>query len=278
MAPRVRAAGKASSRQKPDTRWSPAQYQKFSDHRIRPALELLGRIPLQAPRLVYDLGCGTGAVTRLIAERWPAAKVFGIDSSAEMLEKAKAGGGKVSWIQADVSSWTPEAGPDLVYSNATLHWVEEHRALFPRLAGCLAPGGCLAVQMPLSFDAPSHRLMRETLDGGGRGGRALGTPELRKAVARRWVEDRDVYYELLANRVRRLDIWTSEYLQVLEGDDPVLEWVKATGLRPVLNGLEETERERFVEVYRRRLRQAYPRNADGKTLYPFARLFIVAVG
>lgn len=277
MKPRERAAGKAPPTQPPDTRWNPAQYQKFSDHRLRPALELLQRIPLQSPRLVYDLGCGTGAATRVIAERWPSAKVFGVDNSSDMLEKAKAGGGRVSWVEADVSSWTPEAPPDLIYSNATLHWVEGHRSLFPRMAEFLKPGGCLAVQMPLSFDAPSHRLMRETLDHGGEGGRPLGTPELRKSVARRWVENTEVYYELLAGRARQLDIWETEYLQILEGEDPVLEWVKATGLRPVLNGLEGMERDRFLEAYRRRLRQAYPRKADGKTLYPFARLFIVAM-
>jgi len=213
----------------------------------------------------------------MLAERWLEAKVLGLDSSKQMLEKAKAGGGNVSWIEADVSSWSPDVAPDLIYSNATLHWVEDHQSLFPRLVSFLNSGGCLAVQMPLSFDVPSHRLMRETLGDGGQDGRALGTSELRKAVARRWVENTDVYYGLLADRVRHLDIWKTEYLQVLEGEDPVLEWVKATGLRPVLNGLEGTERERFVEIYRQRLRKAYPRKANGKTLYPFPRLFIVAV-
>ena len=213
----------------------------------------------------------------MLAERWLEAKVLGLDSSKQMLEKAKAGGGNVSWIEADVSSWSPDVAPDLIYSNATLHWVEDHQSLFPRLVSFLNSGGCLAVQMPLSFDVPSHRLMRETLGDGGQDGRALGTSELRKAVARRWVENTDVYYGLLADRVRHLDIWKTEYLQVLEGEDPVLEWVKATGLRPVLNGLEGSERERFVEIYRQRLRKAYPRKANGKTLYPFPRLFIVAV-
>ncbi len=259
-----------------DTCWDPTQYQKFSDHRLRPALELLGRIPLDASGLIYDLGCGTGEVTRIIAERWGAAKVVGLDSSDEMLKKAKVGGGRIEWMKAEVSEWKPEAPPDLIFSNATLHWVRDHRFLFPKLLGFLPPGGCLAVQMPLSFNAPSHRLMRETLADGGEGGRPIGTPELRKTVSRRWVEDAEVYYELLAGRVGHLDIWETEYLQVLEGEDPVLEWVKATGLRPVLNGLEGAERERFLQIYRQRLRQAYPQQADGKTLYPFPRLFIVA--
>ncbi len=276
MSSSKRAASGSRGKQKTDTRWNPVQYQKFSDYRLRPALELLNRIPLEAPEIIFDLGCGTGEVTRIMAERWPLAKVYGLDSSTQMLDRAKAGGGNVDWTEADISSWTPEASPDLIYSNATLHWVEDHRSLFPKLASFLNPGGCLAVQMPLSFDAPSHRVMRKTLADGGKGGKPLGTEALRKRVARKWVEDKDVYYDLLADGVRYLDIWETEYLQVLEGDDPVLEWIKATGLRPVLNGLEDTERERFLEIYRQRLRQAYPRKANGKTLYPFPRLFIVA--
>jgi trans-aconitate 2-methyltransferase len=182
----------------------------------------------------------------------------------------------VRWIEADVRTWSPGEPVDLLYSNATLHWVEAHHELFPRLAGFLRPGGCLAVQMPLSWGAPSHRLMRETLADGGPGGRPLGTAELRQAMARDWVEEPAVYYDLLAGLARSLDIWETEYLQVLAGDDPVLEWVKGTGLRPILDGLGDAERDIFLAEYARRLRAAYPARADGRTLYPFRRLFIVA--
>ena len=262
---------------RPDTRWNPGQYQKFSDQRLRPALELLARVPLASPEVVYDLGCGAGEAARLIAERWPGAAVFGIDHSKQMLEKASREPSRVAWVEADIGRWRPERAADLVYSNATLHWLDNHAELFPRLAGFLNPGGCLAVQMPLSWSAPSHRLMRETLANGGLAGRSLGTAELRKAVARKWVDDPADYYGLLADRARNLDIWETEYLHVLEGPDAVLEWVKATGLRPILNGLEEPERDLFLAEYARRLREAYPMRADGSTLYPFRRLFIVAV-
>jgi trans-aconitate 2-methyltransferase len=258
------------------TRWDPGQYLKFSDHRTRPALELLGRIPLAAPEVVYDLGCGSGQITRLIASRWESAKVTGVDSSREMLDKAAAEPGPVKWIEADIHGWKPEDVPALVFSNATLHWVEKHPVLFPRLAGYLAPGGCLAVQMPLSWDAPSHRIMRETLADGGAGGASIGPESLRQAVAVKWVEDTAVYYEVLSACTRSLDIWETEYLQILEGADPVLEWVKSTGLRPILNGLDDESRQTFLAEYRRRLREAYPQRPDGRTLYPFRRLFIVA--
>lgn len=260
-----------------ETRWDPRQYLKFSDHRLRPALELLERVTVDSPGAVYDLGCGAGQVTRLIAERWPEARVFGVDHSREMLAQAASEPGRVEWIEADIGSWRPAEPAGLIYSNATLHWLENHDQLFPRLLGFLEPGGCLAVQMPLSWGAPSHRLMRETLADGGPGGRALGSERLRQTVARKWVEDAAGYYDLLAGSTSGLDIWETEYLQVLEGEDAVLEWVKGTGLRPVLNGLEGDERALFLREYTLRLREAYPRRTDGRTLYPFRRLFLVAV-
>jgi trans-aconitate 2-methyltransferase len=193
-----------------------------------------------------------------------------------MLAQAGATPARVQWIEADIRTWTPDDPADLLYSNATLHWVAWHREIFPRLIGFLKSGGCLAVQMPLVWEAPSHRLMRETLANGGSGGSALGTEELRQAVAQDWVEDAEVYYDLLASCSKSLDIWETGYLQILEGDNPVLEWVKGSGLRPILNGLDEREREIFLVEYARRLRAAYPVTADGRTLYPFRGLFIVA--
>ena len=260
----------------PSTRWDPNQYLKFSDHRLRPALELLDRVPLESPGLIYDLGCGSGQVTRLLAKRWPEATVYGLDNSKEMLAQASAEPGSVRWVEADIRTWSPAESPDLVYSNATLQWLDGHRQLFMRLIGCLKPGGCLAVQMPLSWGAASHRLMREALANGGPDGQSLGTPALRQAVARNWVEPAALYYDLLALAATNVDIWETEYLQELKGDDPVLEWVKGTGLRPILNGLNQEERAIFLPDYARRLRIVYPVRADGITLYPFRRLFIVA--
>jgi len=258
------------------THWNPDQYLKFSDHRLRPGLELMERVPLEAPKLVYDLGCGTGKLTRLLAERWPEATVIGLDHSQEMLEKASAVPSAIVWEAGDVRNWQPAEAPDLIYSNAALHWIDGHETLFPKLLGLLKPGGCLAVQMPMSRNRPSHLLIVETLETGGSKGTALGTPELRKEVSRRWVEEAEAYYDWLADGTQNLDIWETEYLQVLEGDDPVLEWVKGTGLRPVLNGLNAEEREAFLAEYHQKLRAAYPLRDDDKTLYPFRRLFLVA--
>ena len=256
--------------------WDPGQYLKFADHRLRPALELLERVPLQEPRVIYDLGCGSGNVTRLMAERWPAAEVWGIDHSPEMLARAAGEPSPVHWMEADIRDWTPPGAPDLIYSNATLQWLDGHDELFPRLMRCVRPGGCLAAQMPLSWDLPSHRLMRSTLERAGPGASPLGDAAVLAAVRRRWVMDAEAYFDLLSPLAQRLEIWETEYLQALTGEDAVLEWVSGTGLRPILNGLGEDDREVFLRSYREALRDAYPQREGGLTLYPFRRLFIVA--
>ena len=258
------------------TNWDIGLYHEFSNLRLRPGLELLGRVQGTFPSVIYDLGCGAGQLARIIAERWPSASVFGVDNSKQMLEAAASEGGQVEWVEGDLGDWQPEKSPDLLYSNAALHWVTSHHLLFPRLVGLLNDGGCLAVQMPLSWAAPSHRLMRETLANGGANGAPLGTEKLRQAVGSNWVKSATEYHELLAGRVRSLDVWETEYLQVFAGEDPVIAWVKGTGLRPILNTLNDNDRAVFLLEYSRRLRVEYPMNSDGKTLYPFRRLFIVA--
>ena len=261
--------------------WNPGQYLKFADHRLRPALDLMGRIPLEDPQVIYDLGCGSGNVTRLLADRWRDADVVGMDNSPEMLAQAAADSdgtvGRVRWQTGDLANWQPDREPSVLYSNAVIQWVPDHDELVPRLWNLLPPGGCLAVQAPLSWDMRSHHLMREALADGGPDGSALGSQELRTAVGNRWVQDPDFYYDLLAPQSAHLDVWTTEYQHVLTGEDAVLEWVTGTGLRPILNGLDDGEREIYLEEYRRRLNAEYPKRADGVTLYPFRRLFFVAV-
>ena len=242
---------------------------KFANERTRPAMELLARVPLAAPVRVIDLGCGPGNSTALLAARWPKAHIDGLESSPEMLAKARASGVRANWIEGDVESWAPAAPYDLVFSNATLHWIADHRALLPRLMGHVAEGGALAFQVPRNFDAPSHVLMREVANAGAWAAR-LANARLVHVLS---PED---YFDILAPLATSLDIWKTAYLHVLEGDDPVLAWVSGTGLRPFVQLLDPHERETFIAQYRARLRQAYPQRSDGKTLFPFQRLFVVA--
>lgn len=252
----------------PDMRWNPSQYTKFAGPRLQPGLDLIARLPELEPRTIVDLGCGSGELTAALASRYLKATVTGVDSSEEMLERASARFPELRWVSGDLTTWKAHAPFDIVFSNAALQWVDGHEALFPRLLEAVAPGGVLAIQMPRNFSAPSHRRMREL----------AAEPPWRGRIALREepVGTPERYYELLAPRVASLEIWETEYLHVLEGEDPVLEWVKGTALLPVYAALAGEERERFLDAYRLRLREAYPRRLDGKTLFPFRRIFLLA--
>jgi trans-aconitate 2-methyltransferase len=252
--------------------WDPAQYLKFAQPRLRPALELLARVHLTAPALIYDLGCGTGALAHIIAERWPEASVVGVDGSGEMLRSAAATlrAPNLRWSEQDIAGWRPASPPDLIYSNAALHWVPDHERLLPALIADLAPSGVLAVQMPRNFDAPTHRLIGETVCAGP--WRAQLEPLLREApVAEpRW------YFERLSPLCADLDLWETEYFHILRGEHPVHEWIKGTWLRPLLAALPAADRGAFEQQCALRLEGAYPRRADGSTVLPFRRLFFIA--
>jgi trans-aconitate 2-methyltransferase len=251
--------------------WDPAKYLEFAGPRLRPAVDLLARVPLAAPGVIYDLGCGAGNVTRLLVARWPAAAVTGVDGSATMLAAARAATPAVTWEQADLRTWRPPRPADLVFSNAALHWLDDHRRLLPRLIADLAPGGVLAVQMPRNHGAPSHtEMVAAALAGSWR-------ERLRPVLRARPVAEPAVYQDILEPHVARLDIWETEYLHVLDGDNPVVEWTRGSALKPLLDALHEPDRSAFLAEYTARIARAYPRRADGRTLLPFRRLFIVAV-
>ncbi|HEX2705470.1 MAG TPA: methyltransferase domain-containing protein [Candidatus Lustribacter sp.] len=260
--------------------WDPAQYALFAGHRGRPFGDLLARVEAPSPRLVVDLGCGDGLLTRGLAQRWPQARVVGIDSSPQMLAAARADDtqGRVEWLLERVETWDPAglgAGVDVIVTNATLQWVPGHLGLIPRWVDVLEPGGWFAMQVPANYDAPSHRLMREVAS---RHPRAADlAPGLRRAAA---VAEPAAYLELLSSLGLGTDVWETTYLHVLDPEgtlrSPVLEWVRATGLRPVLDVLtDRDELAAFLEDYTAALDEAYPRRAHGVVL-PFRRVFAVA--
>lgn len=251
--------------------WDVSQYARFADHRLRPALELFARIDHEQPELVHDIGCGTGDIARLMTQRWPHADVVGSDQSREMLENASQIPSRVRWQQFDVRRWQPERPVDVIFSNAVLHWVGGHEALLPRLVGFLAPGGVLAIQLPLSWSEPSHRSVLDVLDQ-----LDLGSDELRQRYRTSPVATPEWYIDLLHPLVGTLDVWITRYFQMLQGDDPVVEWVRATGLRPVIEELNPGELRLFMATYRTLMQEHYPKRDDGVTVFPFPRLFIVA--
>jgi trans-aconitate 2-methyltransferase len=250
--------------------WDPKQYGVFRDERSRPFFELVGRVRAVDPARVVDLGCGTGELTATLAGRWPAAHIEGIDASPEMIKEAgRHAGAGVRFAVGDLAGWRPDRPVDVIVSNAALQWVPAHRDLPPRWVESLNPGGWLAFQVPGNFDAPSHTILRAVCESPRWRGRLAAVP--------RWdpVASPAGYLDRLAGLGCRVDAWETTYLQVLPGDDPVLEWVKGTALRPVLGALDAEAATGFLAEYADRLREAYPRTPYG-TVFPFRRIFVVA--
>jgi trans-aconitate 2-methyltransferase len=266
--------------------WDPDQYQRFAGQRARPFFELLARVGATDPRLVADLGCGPGGLTAALAARWPGAEVVGVDSSPEMIRAAgalpaaawpAAGGaesrqapaGRLSFVLADLREWRPARPADVIISNAALQWVPDHLAVLARWPVMLAAGGWLAFQVPGNFDQPSHQILTELASS------QRWRPLLREVRRSRQAAQPAEYLDLLASAGCDVDAWETTYLHVLPGDDPVLDWYKGTGLRPVLAALGPELAAEFTAEYGARAREAYPAAPYG-TVLPFRRVFVVA--
>jgi trans-aconitate 2-methyltransferase len=251
--------------------WNPALYTRFEDERTRPAVELLARVSLDRASQVVDLGCGPGNSTELLVARYPHACVTGVDNSPAMLEAARARLPSVAFELGDLATWTPPGPVDLAFANAALQWVPGHARLLPRLLGVLAPGGVLAVQMPDTLDEPCHALMRETAAD------PRFAPSIGDAAAQRAsILSADEYYDVLAPHAV-VDIWRTTYHHRMDDAAAIVQWLRATGLRPFLDALVTSELQGlFLAEYLRRIDDAYPPRADGARLLAFPRLFVVA--
>jgi trans-aconitate 2-methyltransferase len=251
--------------------WDADLYRRFADERLQPALDLAARVRLESPERVVDLGCGPASSTKVLARHWPRASLTGVDSSTEMLAAARLEHPDWNWVAADIAEWKADIPFELVFSNAALQWVPNHESEFPRLLEQVAAGGAFAVQMPANFEAPPHALMRAL----------AAQPEWRGlflSAPREWhVHPPEFYYDVLAQKTSWLDIWTTEYVHVLESVDHIVEWYRGTGLRPFLDALPaDDSRERFLAEYRGLLSHEFVPRPDGRILFPFRRLFVVA--
>jgi trans-aconitate 2-methyltransferase len=263
--PRGSAAGDPAA-------WDPVRYLRFAGERARPFVELVARVGAEAPATVVDLGCGEGSLTASLAQRWPGARVPGVDSSPEMLAAAAAVAvpGRVEFALGDVREWSPPEPVDVVVSNAVLHWVPDHDRLLARWAGVLRPGGWVAVQVPGNFRAPTRALLAGLCRSPRWAGRLADAAPRADAVL-----EPGGYLDVLTRAGLAADAWETTYLHVLTGADPVLAWVRSTVLRPVLARLPEDDAARFTAEYAAALREAYPARPDGTTVLPFRRVFAV---
>lgn len=270
-----------------DFTWDPQQYTLFADRRARPFRDLTARVRATDPRVVVDLGCGPGNMTRTLAERWPQARVIGLDSSADMVQTARqmaaeSGPANLSFDQVDAQSWQPDPDVDVVVSNAMLQWIPGHRELVAGWLEALRPGAWFAVQVPGNFAAPSHAAIAEMSR------RPEFTEVLDGVMERESVYTTHEYLETLISAGFEADVWETTYSQPLTGRDPVYDWVRGAALRPSLQRLEAADQrdgtdlqERYIEEYRRIMRESYQTylTPEGVLLtdYPFRRIFVVGV-
>ena len=247
--------------------WNPKLYARFSDLRLRPALDLLMQVPTLPDGDVIDLGCGNGPVGPALRSRFPDRRIIGVDTSPAMLEKAKATGAYDALQEGDIATWRPEVAPALIFSNAALHWLPDHEALLPRLAGLLADGGVLAVQVPHQNPAVSHRSWHDLV--------ALHFPGRFDPATAPGIPDAAMTFDILSE-IGAVQMWETEYFQLLPPADtahPVRLFTSSTYARPVLDVLEPAEQAELLKHYDRAMDKAYPRRPDGSVLFPFRRLF-----
>ncbi|WP_307816459.1 methyltransferase domain-containing protein [Nocardioides limicola] len=244
--------------------WDPERYLRYADERGRPFVELLARIPAAAPGTVVDLGCGAGNLTALLLRRWPDAQVRGIDSSPEMIDRARRDQPGIGFEVGDLAAWSGTA--DVLIANASLQWVPGHLELLPHL---WTRTQCLAFSVPGNFDEPSHTIRRDLAAEPAYAPHTAG-------VAVPASHDPSTYLEILTAAGARVDAWETTYLHVLTGTDPVFEWVSGTGARPTLAALPPDLRAEFVKEFKRRLAAAYPPDPEGRVVLPFRRIFVVA--
>lgn len=263
--------------QQPD--WSANQYLKFGDERTRAVRELVAQIPLSDPARIVDVGCGPGNSTAVLAARFPGARISGMDSSPDMLDKARRAMPGVDFERGDLKTYEPEPGADLVFGNAVFHWLrlEERIPTILRLLRTQRPGGVLALQVPDNYEEPTHRAMRETalLDGPWtRHFQALPADQRPDFDP---VETPADYYNALIPLCDKVDIWHTLYQHPLDSPASIVEWVKGSGLQPFLNALPDQEvRDEYLKAYEKRIAELYPRLADGKVLLRYPRLFVIA--
>lgn len=255
--------------------WNAKIYSKFLDLRTRPARDLLSAIPaFFQPKSVYDLGCGPGNSTILLKERWPEARVVGLDSSANMLKSARGSYLDINFIEGNIAHFSPEKSVDFLFANASLQWLPAHDILLPKLLNFLNPGGALAIQMPNNFHCPSHQVTLQLLKNN-----PVWQPFLKKLLhgeqttpfyKLHW------YYDVLSQAGAKLcQLWETEYYQEMADHQDVFDWLKGTGLRPVLSTMDMENQAQFNDAYVNAIATEYPLQANNKVLLPFRRVFMV---
>ena len=251
--------------------WNATTYLQFKNERTRPAVDLASRILLDDPKTVLDIGCGPGNSTAVLRERFPNATIIGIDNAPDMIAKAKEAYPDMTFFCMDADEYiaTTDEQFDVVFSNACMQWLPDHKAFLPKWMELVKDGGILAVQMPNNYDEPIHQII-ETLTTSEK-----WRPHFR-VMREKHVLSIGEYYDCLSECSAQVDLWETAYYHTLSSHQDLLEWYRGTGLRPYLEQLNNDAKASFENDFLAAVKDAYPIQADGTILFRFPRLFFVA--
>lgn len=251
--------------------WQPDKYLKYKRERTQPSIDLVNRIAIDFdPKYIVDFGCGPGNSTQVLVNRWPSASVTGVDISDSMIAKAKTDYPNQRWMMGDAHTFTSNVKYDIVFSNATLHWITDHESLLKHFHGLVSDGGAVAVQLPLFWDMPLGQLIDRIAN-------SSRWKDMMSGVRNVFtMHDHSFYYNLLAPLFQSIDLWQTDYMHILDSPASIFEMVQSTGLRPYLDRLKsDEEKQAFEKEVFDGTVKAYPLEKDGKVIYPFKRLFFI---
>ena len=251
--------------------WNPEEYLKFKNERTQPAFDLVSRIKIEKANSIIDIGCGPGNSARILHQRWPSSEIVGIDSSEEMIRKAREDYPRQKWLIADAASFESNLSYDIVFSNAALQWIPNHENLIPNLFRFVRHKGALAVQIPANNESPLHKAL------------------ISVALSDHWYrytegcdkllnyQSSDYYYDLLTPLASEIELWETIYYHILPSHLELIEWYRSTGMRPFLDRLpDEDSRIKFEHDVLEGCKDNYKIQNSGKILYPFKRIFFIA--
>ena len=249
--------------------WNSNQYAKFEKERTQPSVDLIHRIHI-SPKLILDIGCGPGNSTKQLSASFSAADILGIDSSDNMLDKARCSYPYLKFQKCVIPVELDRIGTfDLIFSNACLHWVADHQSLFPKLMDKLHPGGMLAVQMPLVQNAVFYRVLEELI------------------AEDKWKRLRDIHvfhnqspdktYDILSGISKEVTMWDTTYYHIMPSHGSIIDWYKGSGLRPYLDALSKAEEAEFLCDLLRRMKNRFPVQSDNSIILKMPGLFFTAM-
>ena len=250
--------------------WNPNLYMQFRSERTQPSIDLIAKINPVEPKSIIDIGCGPGNSTQVLVNRWPKAIITGLDSSSVMIKKAEQDYPNHEWIVADALTYEPENEYDIVFSNAVIQWVPNHKDLLKKFHAMLSDDGLLAIQIPLFWDMPLGRVINETAND-------IRWKDLMEGIANLFtIHNYSFYYDHLSNLFNSIDIWETTYFHILDSHVAIIEMMRSTGLKPYLEKLDnDLDINQFEEKVLIGIEKMYPKQRNEKVLLPFKRLFFI---